>query len=446
MASDIASWFGQGSRATDGHWPALFQAARGHPASGGRRTTRTQGIADPSPAAIAADLHYLRTRYTVAAGSALAMMPGGPLLVFIYNSDDRDTAHGCATVSRWHQAEGVLRQRYGEKVYVDLKLFRHYSGCPGGASIAGWRSTNRECRAGRLGGAGAAPFAISPGSGNGAEHAGRESRPAAAPRWKADIAAMNRSAREMDLITTYNEWGEGTAIESSSGCRVTPPPGTILRLERGRRHLRARHRPAQRAAALNQTRDYRPIGDATCTSRLQTGYEPLYGDKGLSTDRGVAGMGIVVTRDGAIALVQIDRQASLNALDIETVSELELRVRELGEDGGVRCVVLTGAGDRAFIGGADLEYMSRVTPAQAREFADVGHELGRLLETMPKPTIAAVNGYALGGGCEVALACDIRYASSTAKLGQPEVSFGLIPGWGGSEAWRARPRSASPRS
>ena len=144
-------------------------------------------------------------------------------------------------------------------------------------------------------------------------------------------------------------------------------------------------------------------------------------------------MGIVVTRDEAIALVQIDRQASLNALDIETVTELELRVRELSEDGGVRCVVLTGAGDRAFIGGADLEYMSRVTPAQAREFADVGHELGRLLETMPKPTIAAVNGYALGGGCEVALACDIRYASPTAKLGQPEVSFGLIPGWGGSQ-------------
>jgi enoyl-CoA hydratase/carnithine racemase len=144
-------------------------------------------------------------------------------------------------------------------------------------------------------------------------------------------------------------------------------------------------------------------------------------------------VGIVVSRDGAVALVEIDRQASLNALDIETVSELEARLRELSEDTGVRCVVLTGAGDRAFIGGADLEYMSKVTPEQAREFAEVGHEVGRLLETMPKPTIAAVNGYALGGGCEVALACDIRYASSNAKLGQPEVSFGLIPGWGGSQ-------------
>jgi enoyl-CoA hydratase len=144
-------------------------------------------------------------------------------------------------------------------------------------------------------------------------------------------------------------------------------------------------------------------------------------------------VGIVVLLDGAVAVVTIDRQASLNALNLETVTELEARVRELSEDASVRCLVLTGAGDRAFIGGADLEYMSQVTPAQAREFAQIGHELGRLLETMPKPTIAAVNGYALGGGCEVALACDIRYASSNAKLGQPEVSFGLIPGWGGSQ-------------
>jgi enoyl-CoA hydratase len=144
-------------------------------------------------------------------------------------------------------------------------------------------------------------------------------------------------------------------------------------------------------------------------------------------------VGIVVSREGAVAVVEIDRQASLNALDIETVTELEVRVRELSDDARVRCVILTGAGERAFIGGADLEYMSKVTPEQAQEFAEVGHAVGRLLETMPKATIAAVNGYALGGGCEMALACDIRYASSNAKLGQPEVSFGLIPGWGGSQ-------------
>jgi enoyl-CoA hydratase len=144
-------------------------------------------------------------------------------------------------------------------------------------------------------------------------------------------------------------------------------------------------------------------------------------------------VGIVVSRAGAVAVVEIDRQSCLNALDLATVTELEANVRELSEDADVRCLVLTGAGERAFIGGADLEFMSRVTRRQAREFADVGHEVGRLLETMPKPTIAAVNGYALGGGCEIALACDIRYASSNAKFGQPEVSFGLIPGWGGSQ-------------
>src|SRR5262245_15497618 len=96
-------------------------------------------------------------------------------------------------------------------------------------------------------------------------------------------------------------------------------------------------------------------------------------------------VGIVVARDGAIAVVEVDRQASLNALDIDTVRELEARVRELADDAACRCVILTGAGDKAFIGGADLEYMSRVTPEQAREFGAVGHEVGRLLETMPKP-------------------------------------------------------------
>ena len=221
----IASWFGQGS-STDGHWPALFQAARG---TGFRWAPyyENEGIADPSPAAIAADLHYLRTRYG-GAGSALAMMPGDRMLVFVYNSDDRDTAHGCATVSRWQQAEGILRQRYGEKVYVDLKLFRHYSGCPGGASIAGWHQYGPASAVQDAShGPGDGAFAISPGfwkSGRAYGSAPFLARDRA--RWKADIAAMNASRAKWQLITTYNEWGEGTAIESSSGCRVTPPPGT----------------------------------------------------------------------------------------------------------------------------------------------------------------------------------------------------------------------------
>jgi enoyl-CoA hydratase len=144
-------------------------------------------------------------------------------------------------------------------------------------------------------------------------------------------------------------------------------------------------------------------------------------------------MAIDVSTEHAIALVTIDRQEAMNAMDVATVRELRDRLSELAIDPGVRCVILTGAGERAFIGGADIKYMAQVDAGQAREFAELGHEAGRLLETMPKPTIAAINGYALGGGCEMALACDIRYASSNAKLGQPEVNYGLVPGWGGTQ-------------
>ena len=95
--------------------------------------------------------------------------------------------------------------------------------------------------------------------------------------------------------------------------------------------------------------------------------------------------------------------------------------------------MLTGAGDRAFIAGADIKYMSGLDVDQAKAWGELGHEATRLLETMPQPTIAAINGFALGGGCELALACDLRYASSTAKLGQPEINLGIIPGWGGTQ-------------
>jgi enoyl-CoA hydratase len=96
-------------------------------------------------------------------------------------------------------------------------------------------------------------------------------------------------------------------------------------------------------------------------------------------------------------------------------------------------VVLTGAGDRAFIAGADIMYMKGLDVDEARAWGELGHEVGRLLETMPQPTIAAINGFALGGGCELALACDLRFASSRAKLGQPEINLGIIPGWGGTQ-------------
>jgi enoyl-CoA hydratase len=142
---------------------------------------------------------------------------------------------------------------------------------------------------------------------------------------------------------------------------------------------------------------------------------------------------IDVAREEAVALVTIDRQDALNALDVATLTDLRERLRELGDDEDVRAVILTGAGEKAFVAGADIKYMSGLDVDQAKEWGALGHEVGRLLETMPKPTIAAVNGFALGGGCELALACDIRYASTSAKLGQPEVNLGIIPGWGGTQ-------------
>ena len=142
---------------------------------------------------------------------------------------------------------------------------------------------------------------------------------------------------------------------------------------------------------------------------------------------------IRVDREDAVGVVTVDRQDAMNALDVLTLTTLRDEVSALAKDEGVRVVVLTGAGDRAFIAGADIKYMSGLGVEEAMAWGALGHEVGRLLETMPKPTIAAVNGFALGGGCELALACDIRYASSTAKLGQPEVNLGIIPGWGGTQ-------------
>ena len=129
----------------------------------------------------------------------------------------------------------------------------------------------------------------------------------------------------------------------------------------------------------------------------------------------------------------VDRPEAMNALDRPTLEELRGRLEELAADEEARVVLLTGAGEKAFVAGADIKYMSGLGVEEAKEWGELGHRAGQLLETMPKPTIAAIDGFALGGGCELALACDLRYAGSGAKLGQPEINLGIIPGWGGTQ-------------
>jgi enoyl-CoA hydratase len=143
-------------------------------------------------------------------------------------------------------------------------------------------------------------------------------------------------------------------------------------------------------------------------------------------------MAIEVERCGTAAVVTIDRPEALNALDLAHAEALRDRLEELAADEAVRSVVVTGAGEKAFIAGADIKYMHGLDVLAARRWGELGHRIAALLETMPKPTVAAVNGYALGGGCEVALACDLRLASTSARFGQPEVGLGIFPGWGGT--------------
>jgi enoyl-CoA hydratase len=142
---------------------------------------------------------------------------------------------------------------------------------------------------------------------------------------------------------------------------------------------------------------------------------------------------ILLERDGAVAIVTINRPAVLNALNAPTLDELRRAILDLKRDDDVRVVVLTGAGEKAFVAGADIKELAVQTPTSGREHALAGQHIFDLIENMGKPVIAAVNGYALGGGCELAMACTLRIASDTAKLGQPEISLGLIPGYAGTQ-------------
>jgi enoyl-CoA hydratase len=137
--------------------------------------------------------------------------------------------------------------------------------------------------------------------------------------------------------------------------------------------------------------------------------------------------------DGFIATVTIAREKALNALNAQTLNEIGWALREADGDARIRVVIMTGAGDKAFVAGADIAAMSELAPMEARAFAAAGRAVGDVLEAMQKPVIAAVNGFALGGGTELALACDFIYASDRAKFGQPEVNLGVIPGFGGTQ-------------
>lgn len=140
-----------------------------------------------------------------------------------------------------------------------------------------------------------------------------------------------------------------------------------------------------------------------------------------------------VAVDGHLALVTIDRPAARNALSSKVMAELAQVAGELELEVDVRVVILTGAGDKAFVAGADILEMSELTPNQARAFSEMGGTVGTSIETSEKPWIAAVNGFALGGGCELALACDFILAADSAMFGQPEVTLGVIPGFGGTQ-------------
>lgn len=134
-----------------------------------------------------------------------------------------------------------------------------------------------------------------------------------------------------------------------------------------------------------------------------------------------------------IATITINRPKSLNALNTATMRELRHALEGIAGRDDVGVVLLTGGGDKAFVAGADISEMSRFTPLQALEFSTFGHGVLELIERLPQPVIGVVNGFALGGGCELAMACDLLVAADTAKLGQPEVNLGIIPGYGGTQ-------------
>jgi 3-hydroxypropionyl-coenzyme A dehydratase len=136
---------------------------------------------------------------------------------------------------------------------------------------------------------------------------------------------------------------------------------------------------------------------------------------------------------GDVAIIKINRPEALNAINLDVIAELSRTIDIVGADDGIKVVIITGAGERSFCAGADIAYMVNIDPMKAEKYASSAQAVLNKIERLEKPVIAAVNGFALGGGCELALVCDIRIASSNAKIGQPEVTIGIPPGWGGTQ-------------
>jgi enoyl-CoA hydratase len=152
-----------------------------------------------------------------------------------------------------------------------------------------------------------------------------------------------------------------------------------------------------------------------------------------------------IDREEHVVTLTLNRPDKLNALNEELLGELVSAVLDLEREAAVRVAILTGAGDKAFAAGADIAAMAEMTPTQATRFARLGHRLGTAIEQASVPVIAAVNGFALGGGCELALCCDFAYASDRAKFGQPEVGLGILPGFGGTQRLSRRVGAARAR-
>ena len=142
---------------------------------------------------------------------------------------------------------------------------------------------------------------------------------------------------------------------------------------------------------------------------------------------------LLLEKEGALAILYVNRPKALNALNKDTLLEMKDAITSIKNDPEVDVLIVTGAGGKSFVAGADIAFMQSLTAVEAREFGALGQEVFRMIEAMEKPVIAAVNGFALGGGCELAMCCDFRIASSKARFGQPEVGLGITPGFGGTQ-------------